>query len=75
MQARLQHLLGPQTPLRLNLPTDGALVTGDAAQLELALLNLALNARGAMRRAGRLTIGLGRAHVEEDRELATGDCV
>lgn len=42
----------------------------DPAQLEAALLNLALNARDAMRKGGRLTIETGNAHIDDDYAAA-----
>ncbi|MFZ5670786.1 MAG: CHASE3 domain-containing protein [Pseudomonadota bacterium] len=52
----------------------------DAAQLESAVLNLALNARDAMRNGGRLTIELSNAALDQrqaadDREVTPGDYV
>jgi signal transduction histidine kinase len=75
LRDRLQLLLGPRIALELDLPEQGGLASGDAAQLELAVLSLARNAADAMPRGGRLRIALGRVQVEEDAELATGEYV
>ena len=75
LPGRLKDLLGPHITLQLGLPANPALVTADAAQLEQAVLNLLLNAVDAMPQGGVLSVSLGRTHVEDDIELATGDYV
>jgi len=52
----LKRALGHGIDLKLNFPGTLPPVLADANQLELALLNLALNARDAMQTGGRLTI-------------------
>ncbi|MGV7245443.1 ATP-binding protein, partial [Caballeronia sp. M23-90] len=65
----------PSVDLRLELTDDHALVIADATQLELALLNLAINARDAMPSGGLLRIGTVSKTITDDADLADGDYV
>ena len=51
--------LGPQVSLETHVPVEALWAIGDAQQLELALVNLALNARDAMPRGGTVRISAG----------------
>jgi PAS domain S-box-containing protein len=74
MRGLLGSTLGPMIRLRLALERDGA-VLSDLTQLEMAVLNLAINARDAMPDGGELTIGT-RTHRASGRgELAAGEYV
>ena len=69
------RLLGPRVELRLDVADDLPLALVDPNQLELALLNLAVNGRDAMAGEGRLTIA-ARAHRVGDRpRLAAGSYI
>ncbi len=52
----LRQVLGEDVQLELELCEDGAPVFGDPTKLEQVLMNLAINARDAMQRGGRLRI-------------------
>lgn len=69
----LERSLGPGIELDLQLPKNSPVTLVDANQLEVAILNLALNARDAMPDGGRLTITI--EAVEADADLAPGDFV
>lgn len=56
MQTFLQTSLGPAIELDIAMPADLPKVRTDPAQLETAILNLAVNARDAMPGGGRLSI-------------------
>ena len=56
MSDLLQRTIGPAHPLQLLLPDRIAPVEADANQLEMALINLAVNARDAMPDGGRISI-------------------
>src|SRR6266851_871603 len=60
----LRRSLGPAIEIAMQFETDLALIRVDPNQLELAILNLALNARDAMAQGGRLTIA-ARARLAE----------
>jgi CheY-like chemotaxis protein len=66
MQEMIHRSIGPSIEIIIDVPLDLAPVNVDPNQLELALLNLVLNARDAMPEGGRLTIaarsGAARGH-------------
>ncbi|MCP8939298.1 PAS domain S-box protein [Alsobacter sp. SYSU M60028] len=66
MSDLLQHSVGPGIPISMRLPARIASVLVDPNQLELALLNLVLNARDAMPRGGRIAIALREERLGED---------
>lgn len=70
MMDLLQRSLGPGVRLETVFPPDLRPVAADPNQLELALLNLAVNARDAMPDGGTITIT---AHPEERSGLGSGD--
>ena len=55
----LERSLGPRIALRLDLPAGLPPARIDANQLELAILNLAINARDAMPEGGSIEIRVG----------------
>jgi signal transduction histidine kinase len=61
---------GQRVEVRVDLPPDLPPALSDANQLEMALLNLAGNARKAMPDAGVLTISAARVSVREPRHSA-----
>jgi signal transduction histidine kinase len=58
MAEMLGRTLGPSVRMCMEFQDDLVPILADRNQLELALLNLALNARDAMSQGGRLTIGV-----------------
>jgi two-component system cell cycle sensor histidine kinase/response regulator CckA len=60
----IKRIMGEAVELSVHASTGSALILADPSQLELVLLNLALNARDAMPEGGRLDIGVS-AHAAE----------
>jgi PAS domain S-box-containing protein len=58
---------GPNVQVRVDLPDDLPPATADANQVEMAVLNLAVNARDAMPDGGILTISAARQSVGPDQ--------
>ncbi len=76
----LRHTIGEGIEVRFEAEPGLWPVVADAAQLESAVLNLALNARDAMPGGGRLSVAAGNAVIGADRsaahpELAPGEYV
>lgn len=77
MQELIASSVGANVSLQIELQPELCLVRGDATQLELAILNMAINARDAMPEGGQLTIAT-RAIVltpDEITGLAPGNYV
>ncbi|MDB5856500.1 MAG: hypothetical protein JWQ76_189 [Ramlibacter sp.] len=73
MSELLANTMGSGVALEYDLDSPSVSVLADRAQLELALLNLAINARDAMRgRGGVLRISTRVRRVQGDVELADG---
>src|SRR5690606_23327950 len=75
MQPLLQQSLGPMVTVRVLQPNIARSVLVDPNQLELAILNLALNSRDAMPDGGSVTISFDEiaAGSLRDHTLAPGD--
>ncbi|MFC7397660.1 ATP-binding protein [Chelatococcus sp. GCM10030263] len=71
----IERSVGSQIELVLDLPEQLPAVLVDANQIELALLNLIVNARDAMPTGGVLTIEGSQQEVGPGSELATGPYV
>jgi PAS domain S-box-containing protein len=76
----LRRTLGEAIIVQLKLAADAWPLRVDVSQLESSLLNLAVNARDAMPRGGRLTIEIANERLEPgqaaiDCDLAPGDYV
>ena len=70
----LERSLGPRVALRLDIPDDLPPARIDANQLELAILNLAINARDAMQDGGSIDIRIRRQRANDgDVALKPGD--
>jgi len=68
----LRRSLGPSIAIEFDLPADLPPALADQNQVELALLNLAVNARDAMPDGGRLEIALTLERVPLAQDLAAG---
>lgn len=72
LEVLLGTVLGKRVSLTLDLQPGVRLVTADPAELELALINIALNARDALNGAGKVCFGLRNAREDELAGLAPG---
>jgi signal transduction histidine kinase/DNA-binding response OmpR family regulator len=72
MSNLLERSLGPRVALRLDLPEGLPPARIDANQLELAILNLAINARDAMPDGGAIEIKVSEYQAKKDSGLQPG---
>jgi len=75
MAEMLQRTLGGHVNVDTRFPLMLPAVVADPAQLELALINLAVNARDAMPNGGQIVISARKERVERANGLAVGDYV
>jgi len=75
MSDLLERSVGGRIELKLALPAELPLTLADANQIELALLNLVVNARDAMPDGGTISIDVDVAHARGQVDLAAGDYV
>jgi CheY-like chemotaxis protein len=75
MRPLLRNVLGPGKNKQLNHDEASMPVMADPTQLEVAVLNLAINARDAMPGGGALTFSSRTVAVTNDSDLEDGDYV
>ena len=75
LQELIETVLGKRIELSVAVEPATRAVTVDSAELELALINLALNARDAMPSGGQVRLRAGNARDEEAAGLAPGHYV
>ncbi len=74
MEELLRRSIDPQTKLEFDLDPTARWVMSDANQLELAILNLVINARDAMPDGGRIEVSVSDSHTHPNFiELAVSD--
>ncbi len=64
MSKLLQRLLGETVTLEFQPVTENTFVLGDSGMIEQVVMNLSVNARDAMPRGGRLTIGVEAVDID-----------
>jgi CheY-like chemotaxis protein len=72
MRPLLRNVLGPGIAKKFDLDPMLTPVLADPTQLEVAVLNLAINARDAMPDGGTLTISSRKRRINNDPEIAPG---
>jgi PAS domain S-box-containing protein len=75
MRPLLRNVLGPGISKQFDVDETTMPVMADPTQLEVAILNLAINARDAMPEGGTLRFATAPVKVEDDAELEDGDYV
>lgn len=75
MRPLLRNVLGPGIEKKFDLDPHLTPVLADPTQLEVAVLNLAINARDAMPDGGTLTISSRRVRITDDPDLVPGTYV
>jgi CheY-like chemotaxis protein len=70
MNDLIQRSIGPEWPISMDLPADLPAVRADANQLEMALLNLIVNARDALPSGGAIVVSA--SHRNADDYLPAG---
>jgi len=75
MKDLLEISVGSGVEVELDLCEEDATVVLDPSQMEMAILNMAVNSRDAMPEGGKLKITTGTRFLDQDRDLAPGDYV
>jgi signal transduction histidine kinase len=75
MDDLLNQSLGPAVTIRYELADGACIALGDANQLELAILNLAINARDAMESGGTVTIRTAVMPADSSELSEFAECV
>jgi PAS domain S-box-containing protein len=75
MRPLLRNVLGPGIEKRFDLDDEELPVMADPTQLEVAILNLAINARDAMPDGGMLTFKTRLVRITNDPDLNDGDYI
>jgi len=75
MRPLLRNLLGTDIRKNFKLEAGSVPIMADPTQLELVVLNLAINARDAMPQGGTMTIATRHVTIDGDAELENGEYV
>jgi CheY-like chemotaxis protein len=75
MKDLLEISVGSGVEVQFDLCEEDATVVLDPSQLEMAVLNLAVNSRDAMPEGGKLKISTGTRFLDDDPDLPEGDYV
>ena len=75
MRPLLRNVLGPGIEKKFELDEEMVPVLADPTQVEVAVLNLAINARDAMPNGGVLSFVTRKVHLKQDTDLDAGDYI